>query len=73
MDPFETPPRTEKEQKQLDCEACLPKFDGDEVRRLRMSSSAIRKKYPRFSGTCLTCGYSGIKYACYEQYIFGDY
>jgi hypothetical protein len=67
------PPLTEEEKKQNECLNCLPVFDLEEVIRLKMGSSEIRKKYPRWFGTCQTCGYCGVKYACYEQYIYGDY
>ena len=38
-----------------------------------MSSAEVKNKYPRFQGTCKVCGYTGIKYASNEQYIYGDY
>jgi hypothetical protein len=56
-----------------DCPACLPEFNLEEVKRLNMNAREIREKYPRFNGTCKVCGYYGIKYACREQYIYGDY
>ena len=58
---------------QKECKECTPEFDEEEVERLKMGPYAIRKKYPRFEGTCSTCGYFGIKYASYKQYIYGDY
>lgn len=73
IDPFEKLPLTAEEQKQHDCKDCLPEFDEEEVERLRLGPNEIRKKYPRFDGTCQTCGYRGIKYASYKQYIYGDY
>ena len=45
----------------------------DEVLALDLSSDEIRQQYPRFSGTCPDCGYTGIYYASYMQYIMGDY
>jgi hypothetical protein len=73
FEPFPAPVLTEEEKKQRDCKDCLPAFDEEEVERLNMGSNEIRKKYPRFSGSCQTCGYCGIKYASYKQYIYGDY
>jgi hypothetical protein len=73
FEPFPEPVLSDKEKEQRDCKDCLPEFNEEEVERLQMSSNDIRKKYPRFAGTCQTCGYRGIKYASYKQYIYGDY
>ena len=46
-------------------------FDKEAARGL--SSSEICKRWPRFSGICTKCGYTGIAYASYEHYISGDW
>jgi hypothetical protein len=34
----------------------------------------IRKRWPRLMGKCpLGCGFSGIAYASYEHYLYGDW
>ncbi len=38
-----------------------------------LSSYEVRKRWPRFSGTCQRCGYTGIYYASYMHYIAGDW
>lgn len=36
--------------------------------------ATIRKRWPRLDGTCpLGCGYSGIYYASYAHYLYGDW
>ena len=38
------------------------------------ATSEIRRRWPRLHGTCPKgCGYSGIYYASYAHYIYGDY
>ena len=56
---------------QKDCLACTPDFD--EAVAVALSSAAVRKKYPRWSGLCNQCGYNGIKYASKVHYIYGDW
>ena len=58
---------------QDECKVCLPDFDIEHVRKYQLTWVEVRKKYPRFNGTCKACGYHGIKYASTAQYVFGDY
>lgn len=39
----------------------------------KMRATQIRDRYPRFEGTCPLCGWHGIHYASYAQFIYGDY
>jgi hypothetical protein len=48
-----------------------PPFDAEAARNL--SSSEVRKRWPRSSGTCPTCGFYGAVYASFEHYIAGDW
>lgn len=45
----------------------------DEAAAVNLSASEVRKRWPRFSGTCLECGYSGIYYASFMHYVSGDW
>lgn len=38
-----------------------------------LSPYEVRKRWPRFAGTCQLCGFSGIYYASYMHYIAGDW
>ncbi len=53
------------------CPDCLPEFDEEAAKNL--SSHEIRRRWPRFDGKCATCGYEGIRYASFAQYVYGDY
>jgi hypothetical protein len=62
-------------------EACthykvMPKFDEEvwraESKVFGNDTSETRKRWPRFSGSCPDCGWSGIMYASYLHYIAGD-
>lgn len=46
-------------------------FDEDAARGL--TSSVVRKRWPRFSGVCQTCGFDGIAYASLAHYVQGDW
>ncbi len=56
------------------CVGCTPIFD-EELCMLAIFNdhTAVRKKWPRFSGTCKICGYTGIKYASFKHYLYGDW
>lgn len=56
---------------QEECTACLPVFDEELSKE--MDSSAVRKTYPRWHGTCALCGFKGIRYASYMHYLCGDW
>ena len=45
----------------------------DEVAAAGLDAQEVRKRWPRFSGTCKTCGYNGIYYASYMHYLSGDW
>lgn len=48
-------------------------FDDTKIND-KMSTAEVRKMYPRLDGACpLNCGYSGIAYASYQHYTFGDW
>lgn len=49
----------------------IPEFDEDDARDL--SPIEVRKKYPRFFGTCPDCGSNVIAYASFEHFIAGDW
>lgn len=67
------PELTEEEKKQNACKYCLPNFDIEHVREYQLTWVQVRKKYPRFNGTCKTCGYHGTKYASNAHCVFGGY
>ena len=52
---------------------CSHGIHFDEVRSQGLLTSDVRKRWPRFCGTCEHCGYSGIGYASYAHYISGDW
>jgi hypothetical protein len=57
-------------------EACthykiMPKFDP--VASIGLTSSEVRKRWPRGAGTCPDCGRGGIFYASYMHYLAGDW
>lgn len=60
-------------EEQFNCKDCLPEFDVDTAKTLNGNCYEIRHRWPRFSGECTTCGYSGIRYASYEHYLMGDW
>lgn len=45
----------------------------DEEASKGLSSAEIRKRWPRFTGTCPDCGFSGIFYASFMHYVSGDW
>ena len=56
-----------------DCEhtSVMPEFDDVEARQL--STTEVRKRWPRFMGRCPTCGEQVILYASVRHYIHGDW
>lgn len=49
-------------------------FDYERVKSDSLSSSAVRKLYPRLDGKCpKRCGYVGIAYASFLHYLSGDW
>lgn len=52
-------------------EKVMPAFDIEAAKDL--PAREVRQRWPRFSGLCPDCGYEGILYASFEQYIMGDY
>jgi hypothetical protein len=47
-------------------------FDVEAARGL--NSRTVRAQWPRLMGTCPRgCGFSGIYYASYEHYLYGDW
>ena len=50
---------------------CVPAFDEDVARDL--DAYEVRRRWPRFDGTCPDCGERMILYASWSQYILGDY
>jgi hypothetical protein len=49
----------------------LPAFNSSEA--FNIQSEEVRKRFPRFSGTCPDCKGLVIVYASYEHYIAGDW
>ncbi len=45
----------------------------DEAAAKGLDVYEVRKRWPRFSGTCEKCGYNGICYASYLHYLSGDW
>lgn len=52
---------------------CSHGIHFDEVRSQTLDASEVRRRWPRFFGTCASCGYKGIYYASYAHYISGDW
>lgn len=49
-------------------------FDEDVALILRLTSTQVRKRWPRLDGVCKKgCGYEGIFYASRAHYVFGDW
>lgn len=64
------------DKQEVDSEECTHgvQWPGDdEYLRMNLSSEQTRILYPRFQGTCPLCGYVGIYYASWMQYMGGDY
>jgi hypothetical protein len=63
------------EEKQKHCKFCTPEFDEQLCTSLAVfrDSIEVRKRWPRFSGTCSECGFTGVRYASYPHYIWGDW
>ncbi|MDB4278016.1 hypothetical protein N9917_00140 [Deltaproteobacteria bacterium] len=49
----------------------MPEFDEEDAKG--MSALEIKKKYPRFMGSCPECGGNVILYASFMHYINGDW
>lgn len=45
----------------------------DPAAAAEMSSSEVRRRFPRLDGRCEKCGYEGIAYASPEHYYSGDW
>jgi hypothetical protein len=56
-----------------DCKCHILPFDGQRVMEENMTSAQVRQLYPRFCGACSSCGYTGIAYASFEHYVYGDW
>lgn len=52
-------------------EKVSPKFDEEAATEL--DTAEIRKRWPRFFGTCPDCGWTGIMYASLAHYVYGDW
>ena len=49
-------------------------FDEAEARAKNMSADEVRARWPRGWGPCpKRCGFTGIAYASYEHYLWGDW
>ena len=46
-------------------------FAMDEAEGL--SAAEVRKRWPRFDGTCEQCGFYGVAYASFGHYVMGDW
>lgn len=70
------------------CTAHIPAFDEAEATKVlgvwqptcdkewvfgNPASAEVRRRWPRFSGTCSSCGYVGIQYASMAHYTLGDW
>lgn len=47
--------------------------DFDEAVAADLTVAEIRKRWPRFSGNCPSCGTLLIKYASTAHYVYGDW
>ncbi len=47
------------------------RFDEDAAKGL--TADEVRRRWPRFFGTCPHCGYEGIAYASNVHYYAGDW
>ena len=47
------------------------KFDSEAAKT--MTTQQVHERFPRFDGTCPTCGWSGIAYASWEHFVAGDW
>mgnify|MGYP000999235507 CR=1 FL=1 len=49
-------------------------FDKETADREKLDAYEVRKRWPRGNGPCpLGCGWTGIFYASYDHYIYGDW
>lgn len=62
-----------KWEEQSDCqhESVMPTFDKEAA--LDMTADEVRKRWPRFSGSCPKCRRHVILYASYAHYLMGDW
>lgn len=72
--PVPTPPQPPR----LPClssdpEVCTHGVTFDEVAARGLDEYEVRRRWPRFFGTCKHCGYTGIYYASYAHYVMGDW
>lgn len=51
---------------------CTPEYDDAEAQKIN-DAWEIRKRFPRFWGTCPDCSQQVICYASFEHYIMGDW
>lgn len=50
------------------------KFDKEDCVRNHLTAKEVREKYPRLNGACpKNCGFSGIGYASFAHYLWGDW
>jgi hypothetical protein len=56
-----------------ECTHASAQVPFDEVLAPKLDSSEVRRRWPRFEGTCPDCGCSLIKYASHAHYLLGDW
>lgn len=67
--PAVTPPRSECTHPHMP----MPEWDLEEAKRIQAAGESVAARFPRHYAKCQDCGWEGIVYASYEQYIMGDY
>lgn len=68
------PPDTSDDTRTPEQLACTHGVSFDEAAAKGLGTTEIRARWPRVFGACpLGCGMSGIFYASYAHYIYGDW
>lgn len=55
------------------CELPIVPFDEETAKQEKLSSTEVKRRWPRGHYTCPDCGISTIVYASYAHYIWGDW
>lgn len=61
------------DKKKIECKHESVKVEFDEEAAKGLDVYEIRKRWPRFSGNCPSCGELLIKYASVDHYRYGDW
>lgn len=52
---------------------CTHGITFNEAAARGLDEHEVRRRWPRFMGTCKHCGYSGIYYASNAHFVLGDW